>query len=84
MRYNDPMEKSRFGWMSSAALLTAVIAVGLVTLAGPGYRAGWFGLATALQRMIPLGVFAGVGAVVLGLPALMINRGRARTWLRSR
>ena len=78
MRYNDPMEKSRFGWMSSVALLTAVIAVGLVTLAGPGYRAGWVGLATALQRMIVLGVFAGVGAVVLGLPALMINRGRAR------
>ena len=78
MRYNDPMEKSRFGWMSSVALFTAVIAVRLVTLAGPGYRAGWVGLATALQRMIVLGVFAGVGAVVLGLPALMINRGRAR------
>ncbi len=78
MRYNDPMEKSRFGWMSSVALFTAVIAVGLVTLAGPGYRAGWVGLATALQRMIVLGVFAGVGAVVLGLLALMINRGRAR------
>jgi uncharacterized protein (DUF1499 family) len=78
MRYNDPMEKSRFGWMSSVALLTAVIAVGLVSLAGPGYRAGWVGLATALQRMIFLGVVAGIGAVGLGLLALMINRGRAR------
>ena len=78
MRYNDPMQKSRFGWISSVALLTAVIAVGLVTLAGPGYRAGWVGLATALQRMILFGAVAGIGAVIIGLLALMVNRGRAR------
>ncbi len=78
MRYNDPMQKSRFGWISSVALLTAVIAVGLVTLAGPGYRAGWVGLAMALQRMILFGAVAGIGAVIIGLLALMVNRGRAR------
>jgi uncharacterized protein (DUF1499 family) len=50
----------------------------LLTLAGPGYRAGWFGLATALQRMILFGAIAGVGAVVLGLMALIASRGRAR------
>jgi uncharacterized protein (DUF1499 family) len=72
------MEKSRFGWVSSVALLTAVIAVGLLTLAGPGYRAGWFSLGTALQRMIAWGAYAGIGAVVLGLLALMVSRGRSR------
>ena len=72
------MEKSRFGWVSSVAFLTAVAAVGLLTLAGPGYRAGWFGLGTALQRMITWGAYAGIGAVVLGLLALMVSRGRAR------
>jgi uncharacterized protein (DUF1499 family) len=72
------MQKSRFGWLSSVALFTAVIAVGLLTLAGPGYRAGWFGLGTALQRMIAWGAYAGVAAVVVGLLALMASRGRAR------
>jgi uncharacterized protein (DUF1499 family) len=78
MRYNQPMQKSRVGWVSSVALLTAVIAVGLLTLAGPGYRAGWFGLGTALQRMLTWGASVGIGAVVLGLLALMVSRGRAR------
>ena len=78
MRYNHPMQKSRFGWISSVALLTAVIAVSLLTLAGPGYRAGWFGLGTALQRMFTWGAYAGIAAAILGLLALMVSRGRAR------
>ncbi len=78
MRYNHPMQKSRFGWISSVALLIAVIAVSLLTLAGPGYRAGWFGLGTALQRMLTWGAYAGITAAVLGLLALMVSRGRAR------
>lgn len=79
MRYNHPMQKSRFGWLSSVALLTAVTAVGLLALAGPGYRAGWFGLGTALQRMLLYGAVAGLAAVVLGLVALVLSHGRART-----
>jgi uncharacterized protein (DUF1499 family) len=72
------MQKSRFGWTAPVALLVAVIAVGMLTMAGPGYRAGWFDLGTALQRMLAWGAYAGVGAVVLGLLALMVSRGRAR------
>lgn len=72
------MQKSRFGWVPSVALVTAVIAVGLLTFAGPGYRVGWFSLGTALQRMIAWGAYAGVGAVVLGLLALLVSRGRGQ------
>ena len=73
------MQKTRFGWLPSGALLTGILAVGLVTVAGPAYRAGWVGLATALQRMILLGAVAGIVAVGLGFVALLISRGRART-----
>jgi uncharacterized protein (DUF1499 family) len=78
MRYNHPMQKSRLGWTSPVALAVAVVAVAMLMLAGPGYRAGWFALGTALQRMLTWGAYAGVGAVVLGLLALTVSRGRAR------
>jgi len=78
MGYNHPMKDSRFGWVPPVALLTAVAAVGLLTLAGPGYRAGWLDLGTALQRMLTWGAYGGFAAVVLGLLGLIVTRGRAR------
>ena len=72
------MQKSRFGWAGPLALITAVAAVALLTLAGPGYRAGWFGLGTALQRMLTWGAYAGVAAVIAGLLAMAVSRGRGR------
>ena len=72
------MRKFRVGWLSSLALLMAIVAVLLVALAGPAYRAGWVGLGTALQRMLTWGAFAGIGAVVLGLLGLIVTRGRRR------
>ena len=72
------MRKFRVGWLSSLALLMAIVAVLLVALAGPAYRAGWVGLGTALQRMLTWGAFAGIGAVVLGLLGLIVTGGRRR------
>jgi uncharacterized protein (DUF1499 family) len=71
------MQKTRFGWVSSLALLLAVIAIGLLAAAGPGYRAGWFSLGTALQRMMTWAAYTGIVAVVLGLlgAALGASRG---------
>jgi uncharacterized protein (DUF1499 family) len=78
MRYNHPMRKAWFGWVSAVALVTAVIAVALLILAGPGYRAGWFGLGTALQRMLTWGAYAGIAAVLVGLLGVVVSRGRGR------
>jgi uncharacterized protein (DUF1499 family) len=78
MRYNQPMRKADRRWIPSLALLVAGIAVLLLALAGPAYRAGWVNLTTALQRMIAWGAFAGVAAVTLGLVGLVFCRGRGR------
>jgi uncharacterized protein (DUF1499 family) len=77
VRYNDPVQRARFGWVSALAMAAALMAVGLLLASGPGYRAGWLALGTALQRGLAWGAYAGIAAVVLGGLGIILNaRGR--------
>ncbi len=67
------MQASRWNWVSWCALVVAVVALALLGLSGPGYRMGWFSLGTALRQMLTWGAFAGIGAGVLALLALVVN-----------
>lgn len=67
------MQTSRWNWLSWLALVVAVVALALLGLSGPGYRMGWFSLGTALRQMLTWGAFAGIGAGVLALLALVVN-----------
>jgi len=70
------MHSSRVGWVPWLALLSAVAGLALLGLAGPGYRAGWFALGTALQRMLTWAAYAGVAALVLGVIGGLLNARR--------
>jgi len=73
------MQNSRVRWTASLALAVGLVAIGLLTAAGPGYRAGYFALGTALQRMLAWSAYAGLAAGTLGVVALALNlRGGGR------
>ena len=71
------MQTRRWNWLSWLALAVAVCAIALLGLAGPSYRLGWVSLGTALRQMLAWGAFAGIGAGVLALLALVVNGRRA-------
>jgi uncharacterized protein (DUF1499 family) len=48
-------------------------------MAGPGYRMGWFGLATALRPMLTWGAWLGAAGGALALLALLLNGRRGGT-----
>lgn len=81
MRYNRAMQRPRAGWFTWIALLSALSGLVLLTVAGPGYRLGWFTLGTALQRMLAWAAYAGTAALVLGVAAAIVNarRGTSRS-----
>ena len=63
--------------LALAALALALIAVLLLFLSGPGTRFGWWDFRMGFQLM-RWAAYAGLGAVVLGLVALVMSRGRGR------
>ena len=63
------MQTSRWNWLSWLALLVAGCAIGLLAVSGPGYRMGWFSLATALRQMLTWAGYTGIAAGVLALLA---------------
>ncbi|MEZ5287194.1 MAG: DUF1499 domain-containing protein [Vicinamibacterales bacterium] len=73
------MQDSRTGWLPWLALLTALAGLALLGLAGPGYRAGWFDLGTALQRMLTWAAYAGLAALALGVAAALVSARQGRT-----
>ncbi len=71
------MHTSRWNWLSWLALVLALAGIGMLALSGPSYRMGWVSLGTALRQMLAWGAFAGIGAGVLGLLALVVTGQRA-------
>jgi uncharacterized protein (DUF1499 family) len=67
------MQTAGLRWTAWLALLAGIVAIGLLAVAGPGYQAGWFGLGTALQRMLTWAAYTGIAALVLGVLALVLN-----------
>lgn len=74
------MQRPRAGWLTWVALVSALSGLVLLAVAGPGYRAGWFSLGTALQRMLTWAAYAGIAALALGVTAAVVNtrRGTSR------
>lgn len=63
--------------LALAALALALIALLLLFLSGPGTRFGMWDFRTGFTLMT-WGAYAGIAAVVLGLAALALSRGRGR------
>lgn len=77
--YNDPMQRTRFSWVSWLALLAGLGGGVLMVGAGPGYHAGLFDLGTALQRMLTWAAYLGTAALALGVAGLVANAWRGGT-----
>jgi uncharacterized protein (DUF1499 family) len=55
------------------ALVVAVLALALVLLAGPGSRMGWWTFRTGLTVVLRWAAYAGIGAAVLAILALLLG-----------
>lgn len=76
-------ERAKWMWLAYLAVLVSAAGAALLLLAGPGYQMGWWSLGTGLQQMLRWGAYAGGAGAVLGLVALVLNRGTARGALLS-
>ncbi|MGE0041084.1 MAG: DUF1499 domain-containing protein [Vicinamibacterales bacterium] len=65
----------RFHWIATLALVAALAGALMLASSGLGYRLGWWSLQRGFQ-LLTWGAFAGVGAAVLGLAGLALNRPR--------
>lgn len=63
-------------WLSRAALVLGILAVLLLLLSGPGVRLGLWPWQTGFL-LLRAAVFAGAGAALLGLIAILIPRARS-------
>jgi len=59
------------------ALLLALVAAGMVVLAGPGTKMGWWTFITGLRTLFKWGAYLGIAAIVLAIVALLVARRRA-------
>lgn len=59
------------------SLLLGLIAAGMVVLAGPGTRMGWWTFITGLRTLFKWGAYLGLAAIVLAIVAMLVARRRA-------
>ncbi len=72
------MPRTRGQGIARLALVIGAVAVVLLAVTGPGYRAGWMSLGTALRQLFAWATYAGMAATGLALVGLAWGRGSAR------
>jgi uncharacterized protein (DUF1499 family) len=67
--------RSRTSSLALLALLLSIVGIAMLTMAGPGYRMGWWSLGFGLQTLQRYAAYAGMAGAALGLIALVARRG---------